>query len=106
MSSPQPPIGLLLRTLDRLIDQRFETVLGDRDVSRRQWQLLRTLTEGDQSSDALRARLEVFHGAGTVQEHLDPLVVGGVVEQIDDRYALTEAGRELTDELALAVGAI
>lgn len=103
MAKPQAPIGLLLRTLDGLIDQRFEQVLGERDVSRRQWQLLRTLTDGPASADVLSERVAVFLGDDTVQEHLDPLVARGYVE---GAYALTEAGRSFVDELALAVGAI
>jgi len=106
MADPQRPIGLLLRTLDGLIDQRFEKVLGDRDVSRRQWQLLRTLTEGEASADDLRARVAVFLRGDTVPEHLEPLVARGFVEQVRDRYALTDAGKTFAEELALDVGAI
>ncbi|MGW0436282.1 hypothetical protein ACWDV4_27495 [Micromonospora sp. NPDC003197] len=44
MANPSlPPIGLLLRKLDRLIDERFERTLGVRGITRRQWQLLHTL---------------------------------------------------------------
>ncbi len=41
----QPPIGLLLRKLDNLVNERFERTLGTRGITRRQWQLLHTLAE-------------------------------------------------------------
>ena len=47
MDTSGAPIGLLLRKLDNLINERFEQTLGRHDVTRRQWQLLNTLARGD-----------------------------------------------------------
>ena len=101
MTTTNRPIGLLLRTLDRLIEERFDRALGDRGATRRQWQLLHTLAAGDRTLDELTAAVAPFLGPGeTVHEHLDPLVEAGAVH---GAYALTGRGRALHDDLARAV---
>jgi hypothetical protein len=54
------PIGLVLRTLDRLIDERFDRTLTGRGVTRRQWQLLNTLAGGPATLDTLTAAVAAF----------------------------------------------
>jgi hypothetical protein len=101
MTTTDRPIGVLLRTLDRLIDERFERALGDRGVTRRQWQLLHTLAAGDRTPGELTAAVAPFLAPGeTVHRHLEPLVEAGAVH---GTYALTDRGRALHDDLALAV---
>jgi hypothetical protein len=101
------PIGLLLRTLDRLIDERFEQALGARDITRRQWQLLNTLAEGTRTTEALTAAVAPFlTGQETVDRHLHPLVATGAVVRVDDGYALTDPGRTLVSSLAHEVRAV
>lgn len=103
----QPPIGLLLRTLDRLITERFEATLGARGVTRRQWQLLNGLAE-PATLDELNASVAPFlDGAAgeTAAQHLEPLVESGAVSVDGDTYALTDAGRGLVESLAIEVEA-
>jgi DNA-binding MarR family transcriptional regulator len=105
----QHPIGLLLRTLDGLINERFERTLGTRGVSRRQWQLLHTLAERPAMLDVLNAAVAPFldHTAGeTVKQHLDPLAEKGLVTATRDVYELTDSGRRLFDSLIEDVQAI
>jgi DNA-binding MarR family transcriptional regulator len=104
MNTTDRPIGLLLRTLDRLIEDRFDRALGDRNVTRRQWQLLHTLAAGDRTLDELTAAVQPFLATGeTVHRHLEPLVEAGAVR---GAYALTDSGRALHDDLVRAVGEI
>src|SRR4051812_33335026 len=94
----RPPIGFLLRTLDGLIDQRFERTLGAHGVTRRQWQLLRTLDDGAAPLDALNAAVAPFldvDSGETAARHLGPLVERGAVTSADDVYELTDAGAAL-----------
>lgn len=101
------PIGFLLRTLDRLIDERFERALGD--VTRRQWQLLNTLAgaTGATGPDALTAAVAPFLAEReTIDGHLRPLEDDGVVERRPDGYVLTGKGRELLADIGHRVQAI
>lgn len=101
------PIGLLLRTLDRLIDERFEHAIGARGVTRRQWQLLNLLAGGARSTAELTASVSPFLAAGeTVHPHLEPLAGTGVVRPERDGYALTDAGHMLVADLARDVEAV
>lgn len=99
MTTTDRPIGLLLRTLDRLIEQRFDSAIGD--LTRRQWQLLHTLAAGDRTADELTAAVQPFLSTGeTVHPHLEPLIEAGMVH---GAYALTGRGRRLHDDVARAV---
>ncbi|WP_098408881.1 MarR family transcriptional regulator [Paramicrobacterium agarici] len=100
----RPPIGLLLRTLDRLLDERFERTLGIRDISRRQWQLLNTLARRPATSNALTEAVAPFLDTSeSAEQHLDPLKQRGLVAVNDDVYELTDAGRRTFDDLAREV---
>lgn len=99
----QPPIGLLLRKLDHLINERFESTLGTREITRRQWQLLRTLAERPATLDALNLAVAPFldQAAGeTAEPHLEPLARRGLVTSNGNEYDLTASGRTLFDSLA------
>jgi DNA-binding MarR family transcriptional regulator len=103
---PQPPIGFLLRKLDRLINERFERTLGARGVTRRQWQLLATLAEEAASLDALTEAVAPFlelASGETARQHLDALARRGLVSAEGDVYSLTEPGRGLLASLASEV---
>lgn len=104
----QPPIGLLLRKLDNLINERFERTLGARGITRRQWQLLHTLAERPATLDALNAAIAPFldQAAGeTARQHLDPLVKLGLVTSSGDVCEFTGSGRTFFDRLAEEVQA-
>src|SRR5690349_15828168 len=104
----RPLIGSLLKRLDRLIEDRFHHTLGARGITRRQWQLLRTLAGGPATPDALTDAVSPFldRAAGeTARQHLDPLVRQGLVSQENGTCALTDTGGELFRHLATEVQA-
>ncbi|GAB2917674.1 hypothetical protein GCM10027280_00860 [Micromonospora polyrhachis] len=123
MANPSlPPIGLLLRKLDRLIDERFERTLGIRGITRRQWQLLHTLAgdrdllagnvvplaEDGASLDALASAVAPFldqRAEETVKQHLEPLAENGLIRADDDVYTLTEPGHAFYERLVIEVQA-
>ncbi len=103
------PIGFWLRLVDGLIDRRFEEVLDEHGVTRRQWQLLNLLERGPATRAALDGAVAPFLDPATGEsssDHLAELVESGWVSLAtdgvgDDRYALTERGslayRKLVD---------
>lgn len=42
---PDQPIGYWLKLLDRLIDDSFDQMLAERSLTRRHWQILRSLSQ-------------------------------------------------------------
>lgn len=56
----EKPIGYWLKHLDRLIERAFDDKLGEQGVSRRQWQILNTLSQSDQTRDELLVALRPF----------------------------------------------
>lgn len=100
--STQPPIGYLLRKLDRIINERFERTLGTRDVTRRQWQLLRMIADRPATLDELSAAVAPFldQAAGeTAKQHLDLLTARGVVVAVGDAYDISNSGWTLFHSL-------
>ncbi|CAM3099880.1 MarR family transcriptional regulator [Stackebrandtia soli] len=100
------PIGHLLARLNRLIDERFAATIGDRGISRRQWQLLNVLRRGDQTVRDLELALAPFldEDAGEdVGSQLAPLNARGLVGRTGDRHALSDIGRA---ELELLRGSV
>lgn len=101
-----PPIGLLLRTLDRAIDERFERTLGARDITRRQWQLLSTLAAHAASVEELDTAVAPFldqEAGETTRQHLEPLAGRGAVVAHGDVYELSAQGRTLFEHLSADV---
>jgi hypothetical protein len=101
MTAPRP-IGFWLKLVDRLIDQRFEMVLEEHGVTRRQWQLLNVLKRGPAPLEQLDTGVAPFlddEGESSA-EHLEELVGSGWVAP---GYSLTEAGVTAMDGLGHAV---
>jgi len=97
---PGHPIGFWLKLVDGLIDRRFDEVLDEHGVTRRQWQLLALLERGPATRDALDGAVAPFLDPTTGEssaDHLAELVESGWVSLATDgvgdgRYALTERG--------------
>ncbi|MCD0442628.1 hypothetical protein LO763_03190 [Glycomyces sp. A-F 0318] len=106
ITTNKAPIGLLLVTLDRLIDERFEEVLGGHGVSRRQWQLLNLLAEGEAALEELTEALAAFLDGEDALPHLEPLARRGLVRSDAGRCSLTGAGRDRLGALAREVRAV
>ncbi|QVQ51955.1 winged helix-turn-helix transcriptional regulator [Spiractinospora alimapuensis] len=104
-----PPIGLLLRTLDRRIDACFAHAVDSHGITRRQWQLLNTLAGGPTSRATLAAAVAPFltpPAEETVLPHLTALVAEGLVHFDDDTYSLTTSGTRVLTTVAAEVRAI
>ena len=98
------PIGFWLKLVDRLIDQRFEALLEEHGVTRRQWQLLNVLQRGPATLEDLNAAVAPFlqeEAGESSAEHLEELVGSGWVAP---GYSLTDAGVTALEGLGHAVG--
>ena len=96
MTGSQKPLGFLLRTLDRLLEERFEVGLESHQLSRRQWQLLNIVADGQKTLGRLDEAVAPFldaHAGETSERHLEPLVGAGLVGKEAGEYRLTDAGR-------------
>jgi hypothetical protein len=101
MASPRP-IGFWLKLVDKLIDRRFEEVLEEHGVTRRQWQLLNVLQRGPAALEELDAAVAPFldDDGESSAEHLEELVGSGWVAP---GYSITEAGSTAMEGLGHAV---
>jgi hypothetical protein len=102
--APPRPIGFWLKLVDRLIDQRFESLLEEHGVTRRQWQLLNVLQRGPATLEQLDAEVAPFlqeEAGESSADHLEELVGSGWVAP---GYSLTEAGVTALEGLSHAVG--
>lgn len=93
------PVGLLARRLDQLLDQHLDTTLRRYGVTRRQWQLLRTITAGE----PVTALAPFLADGETADDHLTPLAE--FVHPAGGSYVLTDSGHELMTTLTAAVRA-
>jgi hypothetical protein len=96
MDAPKP-IGYWLKHLDNLLDEQFGATLAGLDVSRRDWQVLNTLSRGQ----GLEVALAPFWAAGEpgLSEVLAALQQRGWTAT-DEPLALTDAGRAAHTDLA------
>jgi len=99
------PIGYWLKLVDQLINEQFATTLEEHGVTRRQWQLLGTLSRGPASVDQLTREVAPFLDTEgeTVVEHLAELVESGWVTVSEAGYAITDRGRIAYQRLAEVV---
>ncbi len=113
MDAPRP-IGFWLKLVDRLIDEQFASTLEEHGVTRRQWQLLNVLSQGDATVEQLDAAVAPFLSAGvgadgepgepeTSAEHLSELIESAWVDATSTGYELTERGRTAFDKLNAVV---
>ncbi len=112
----QRPIGFWLRLVDRLIDERFASVLDEHGVTRRQWQLLTILDRGPATADELDAALAPFLAesaegeesglAESSVDHLTELIDSGWVAATTSAYELTEHGGAVYERLRIVVAGI
>ena len=54
MKPDEKPIGYWLKLLDRRIDESFDAIFAEHQLSRRHWQVLNVLRHGDDPAEALR----------------------------------------------------
>ena len=95
------PIGYWVRRLDASLQAQLDSTLAGVHLSRRQWQVLNTLSSGPVSPAEMRDTLQPFNAAdvGRGQERdLAALVRRGLVLLLDGRLVLTDAGSALHSE--------
>jgi DNA-binding MarR family transcriptional regulator len=100
------PIGFWLKLVDQLIDRQFSAALDEHGVTRRQWQLLNVLSQGDATMEQLDAAVAPFLNPDadeTSAEHLAELVDSAWVAKTGARYILTEQGSAAFARLAAVV---
>ncbi|MEA5154342.1 MarR family transcriptional regulator [Raineyella sp.] len=95
------PIGYWAKHLDSLINQAFEQALHDDDVTRRQWQVLSTLTWGARSVASLRETLGAFRcdEDDSLEDALEALDGRGWIGDDGGLLSLTPAGVSVHDEV-------
>lgn len=105
------PIGFWLKLVDRLIDQQFAETLEEHGVTRRQWQLLNVLSQGEATVQQLDAAVAPFLSEPTADgepessaEHLSELIESAWVDATASGYELTERGSTAFSMLSTTVG--
>jgi DNA-binding MarR family transcriptional regulator len=95
------PIGYWAKHLDTLINRAFEQALHDEGVTRRQWQVLSTLSWGGRSVESLHETLDTFQcdQGDSVTAALRALEQRGWLVEHDGILALTPAGEAATEAL-------
>ncbi|PWB97728.1 MarR family winged helix-turn-helix transcriptional regulator [Salinibacterium hongtaonis] len=91
------PIGFWLRTVDQLIDERFDAIIEEHGVTRRQWQLLGVIAEGKATVGDLDRAIAPFidtDAGESALEQLDELVESDWVAVHGEHYELTERGHK------------
>lgn len=100
MGAPKP-IGYWLKHLDNLLDEQFAATLAGLGVSRRDWQVLNTLSRGPAARQDLEAALAPFWATG---EQDLARVLDGLHERgwttAGEPLALTDDGRDAHADLA------
>ena len=109
MTEDQPtrrPIGWWVKEADAQLEQAFDRAFTAVGRTRREWQVLNTLSERDNAPDDLVAAFAPFASRETVLTVVDGLVARGEVSATDDALRLTEAGARTRAELASSVARI
>lgn len=90
-SAERRPIGWWLKTADARIDQAFEDVFKGQSITRRDWQVLESVSGARVLESELLHKLEAFAGA---QDAVDELRRRGLLaDGAEGVLTLTDAGR-------------
>ncbi len=105
------PLGYWLRLVDRLIEDMFESTLGEHGVTRTQWQLMNALGDGAADRPALERAIAPFTARtadtedGTVADLLDELVESDWLAIEAETFRLTDTGSDALTRLTVIVTA-
>lgn len=95
-AEPERPIGYWLKAADRAITARVDAAQRADGVTRLEWQVLNTISEGPhRSPDEIVAALHMFVDGPTLDTVLGALRDRGwIVADTSGRIGLSEAGRQ------------
>lgn len=103
------PIGYWVKRLDSSLEAQLDSTLARLRLTRRQWQVLNTLSAGPVTPAEIRDVLHPFHSTdddGDAQERdMAALVRKRLVILLDGRLTLTESGASLHSEASGLVDA-
>ena len=100
------PIDYWLKIVDRLINERFDELLYEHGITRREWEMLRLLSTGPAAQVELDEALLPFLGPPaphTSAEQLKELAGSGWVEESGPTYRMTSAGYRSYERIAVVV---
>jgi len=100
------PIGWWLKEADARLDAAFNSALKGKDMDRRGWQVLASLSQGPTRHAELVTALASFDSPAMVEEVIDHLMSRGWVEESADVLMLTPAGARQQEALAVVVDGV
>jgi hypothetical protein len=104
IATDRRPIGFWLKLVDRLIDERLESTLGN--LSRRHWQVLNVIQQGPADQADIDARVRPFLGGeGTTAQEVADLQQRGWLTSGTATMELTELGTREFERLLELVSA-
>ena len=105
MAGEQRPIGWWVRRMDALLDEAVDAAVAGEGLTRRHWQVLHSLAEGEVSEAAVHDALRDFRGeVGDVVADL--AARGWVARPAPGSVQLTEDGTAAHDRISRAVGRV
>jgi len=105
MAEEQRPIGWWVRRLDPLLEEAVDAAVAGEGLTRRHWQVLHSLAEGEVSEVAVHDALRDFRGdVGAVVADL--AARGWVTRPAPGHVELTEDGVAAHDRMSRAVGRV
>lgn len=95
------PIGFWLKLIDELINARFASMLGTRQLSRRHWQVLNVLHQGNSTIAEIDERVRPFldDAEPTTRPVVDDLIARNWATMPAGQARLTPEGEALFDRL-------
>lgn len=99
MSAPRP-LGYWIKTVDRLLDERFAQAAEAAGVGGREWQVLHRLAVGAVAEEALEEAFGPYVGEGErLAEPVDRVESQGLAERRSGELRLTPSGEERVQEI-------
>lgn len=96
MRTKQLPIGYWLKQADELLTKRIDDIQSSFGITRKDWQILNTISENNLIPKSnLMDLMSPFADAKSVNDILLKLRVKDLIEEQDEKLALTAKGKQL-----------
>ncbi len=100
------PIGYWVKLVDRLLEEQLDGTLQNDGLTRREWQLLNTLSDSPRSQEELEDAVSPFLANGaTLDQQLAGLTRRALITSVEKYFALTDAGALLLQRALESVSA-